>query len=171
MNMVWLKIGQLRPDWAAVEHGARLASLCGWLLMALLAVWLWRAARSLALAQRQLRGDLARIFEQLDLLRLDAQQLAVPLAEARPAAAAGTDIAAPDPAASRVAPAIAASRTAVPQTPADYRTEACDYHAAARLAARGSSAAEIAERCGLVGGEARVLVALQQARARRVEAA
>ena len=42
-----------------------------------------------------------------------------------------------------------------------------DYYAAAQLAARGSSAAEIANRCGIVNGEARVLVALQQARARR----
>ena len=45
---------------------------------------------------------------------------------------------------------------------------ASDYYAAAQLAARGSSAAEIAGRCGIVNAEARVLVALQQARARRV---
>ena len=47
--------------------------------------------------------------------------------------------------------------------------ELADYQAAARLAAHGAPLSEIAERCGVVAGEARVLLALQQraANARR----
>ena len=66
------------------------------------------------------------------------------------------------------APGVSGS-SGTPGLPAvpDLVGSAGDYYAAAQLAARGSSAAEIANRCGIVNGEARVLVALQQARARR----
>jgi hypothetical protein len=111
--------------------------------------------------QRAHSVELARIFEQLDLLRFDTQQ----------AAAAGVD--SPGTSGSPVAPRAAGAAREAAQLAALLAREpdlvggAGDYYAAAQLAARGSSAAEIANRCGIVNGEARVLVALQQARARR----
>jgi hypothetical protein len=133
-----LKFHTLHPDWITILSAALPASL---LLLGLCMLVLSFALRR---GHRAHRAELARIFEQLDLLRFDAQQAAAaPLAA--PAA----------PAASGV------------QAAPDLVGGAGDYYAAAQLAARGSSAAEIANRCGIVNGEARVLVALQQARARR----
>jgi hypothetical protein len=95
--------------------------------------------------RRRVLGNLERVFEQLDLLQL--------------AAPPEPDDTAPAPAPrSRAAPFMRAA-----QPPA----ELVDYQAAARLAARGAPLAEIAERCGVVAGEARVLLALQQGAQRR----
>ena len=135
-----LRLATLHPDWILIGKLALPASL------GLLAASMLLLARALAGQRRALHGELARIFEQLDLLRFDVQQSD---------AAVATEGAVPAPAPA-LRPAGAAS---------DHG--ASDYYAAAQLAARGSSAAEIADRCGIVNGEARVLVALQQARARR----
>jgi hypothetical protein len=136
----------LHPDWTFIGQLALPASLL------LLAASLLLLTLALARQRRQHGGDLARIFEQLDLLRFDAQQAAAAPASVVPFA---------PPARSTAASAVAAPAGAA----AAYG--ASDYYAAAQLAARGSSAVEIAGRCGIVNGEARVLVALQQARARR----
>ena len=133
-----LSLNHLQPDWSLIGMAELPLSLL------VLALSLGLLAGSLTRQRNVVKADLARIFEQLDLLRFDAQQ---------------TDTAALSP---------------VPSTSAvnaDLKGGIGDYYAAAQLAARGSTAAEIAERCGIVSGEARVLVALQQARIRRVEAA
>ena len=143
-----LRFHALHPDWTLILSAALPASLLA------LALSLCVLSYTLRRGHRAHRGELARIFEQLDLLRFDAQQAAV----------AATPIApAPMVSASREA-ALAA---AVMARETDIVSGAGDYYAAAQLAARGSSAVEIANRCGIVNGEARVLVALQQARAKR----
>ena len=145
-----LKFIHLQPDWALIGSAALPASLL------VLAVSLCLLSGVLRRERRALQAELARIFEQLDLLRFDAQQAgpaATPAAAAEPAPAAAPQAAA--------LPAAFLLRSTV--------QGASDYCAAAELAARGSSAAEIADRCGIVNGEARVLVALQQARARRAQ--
>ena len=153
-----LKIHALHPDWTTILSAALPASLL------LLALCILVLSFTLRRGHRTHRAELARIFEQLDLLRFDAQT----------AAAAGA--AAPGPAAARSVPGTPGTAGAVREAvqlasllgrEPDLVGGAGDYYAAAQLAARGSSAAEIANRCGIVNGEARVLVALQQARARR----
>ena len=144
-----LKWSTLNIDWNATAAGAGLVGVTAVLLALLLFCGAWRRER------RRLSADLARIFEQLDLLRFDSQQVDANLD------------ANPDQPAPVARATVAPQRLgAVPRLAAG-NADAGDYHAASRLAARGSSAAEIAERCGLASGEARVLVALQQARARR----
>lgn len=101
-------------------------------------------------------GNLERVFEQLDLLRLES----LPEPDAR-------QFAPPQPLPPQAPPPRTAVRSAAanraPQPPA----ELTDYQAAARLAARGVPLAEIADRCGVVAGEARVLLALQRGAAQR----
>jgi hypothetical protein len=97
----------------------------------------WRALQRM---RQAVQRDLARIFEQVDLLRLDAQQ----------------------------APAAAAP--AVPQTVALADIPTLDsgvgYAAALELAARGADEQEITVRCGLSRAEARILVAMRGLRGR-----
>jgi hypothetical protein len=100
--------------------------------------------------RRRVMGTLERVFEQLDLMRLEtlpangahAPPVQLP-AVAQPPAPLATPRARPAPA------------------------ELADYQGAARLAAHGAPMAEIAERCGVVAGEARVLLALQRAAQQR----
>jgi hypothetical protein len=136
-----LKFHFLHPDWTTILSAALPASLL------LLALCIFVLSFTLRRGHRTHRAELARIFEQLDLLRFDAQQSA--MAEVAVPGAPGT------------------SAVTGVQAALELVGSAGDYYAAAQLAARGSSAAEIANRCGIVNGEARVLVALQQARARR----
>lgn len=145
----------LHPDWTLILSTALPASL--------LAVALAVCVLSFTLrhGHRKHRAELARIFEQLDLLRFDAQHAAAPDAVIREAGVGSRSSAVAD--ASSDAALMAAVLAREPQLVGG----AGDYYAAAQLAARGSSAAEIAHRCGIVNGEARVLVALQQARTRR----
>jgi hypothetical protein len=141
----------LHPDWTLVLSAALPASLLA------LALALCVLSYTLRRGHRAHRAELARIFEQLDLLRFDTQQAAATSAPPHDTAAGfagGTD-------------ADTALLAAVMAREPQLVSGAGDYYAAAQLAARGSSAAEIANRCGIVNGEARVLVALQQARARR----
>ena len=138
MHYLTTHLASLRFDWAAINTSLVLAML----------------GATALLHYVQLRGvrlrtarALERIFEQVDLLRLDAMEHAS---------------AAPVPHAPRPeqrAPGAAGS------------AESADYRAATRLAESGTSVQEIAARCGLVSGEARVLLALQQARAQRSVAA
>jgi hypothetical protein len=101
----------------------------------------WRAQRRL---RSVMRTELSRIFEQIDLLRLDTLQ---PLSEG-----SGT----PTP--------ISFNRSSSLPT-----GEA--YAAALELAARGADQSELTTRCGLGRDEARILVAMQGAAARRAYAA
>lgn len=128
MEILTHHLPALRFDWAAINTTLVLAALGATTL--LLRAQLRRLGRQSA-------RDLQRIFEQLDLMRLDAQEQ------------------------------LARAPTLLPPPVA----EEVDYRTAARLAERGTSMREIAERCGLVSGEARVLIALQQARARRAASA
>jgi len=143
---------QLHPDWTLILSAALPASLL------LLSLALCVLCFTLRHGHGKHRAELARIFEQLDLLRLDAQQAGTGHEPGAGARAVETGDASSDSA------LMAAVIAREPQIVGSVG----DYYAAAQLAARGSSAAEIADRCGIVNGEARVLVALQQARTRRV---
>jgi len=139
--------------------------------------------------------NLARLFEQLDLLRFETRQLleGQQLIEARGPAGVATAPAASVPVAPGPPPSAAAipvvpaavlvpSPTRAPAPlPAAMSTPAPGsavtlpggntYQNAAALAVGGASSREIAERLGLASGEARLLSSLALARARRVEAA
>jgi len=100
--------------------------------------------RSLGRLRNTVSRDLSRVFEQLDLLRFDSQQLIEVQTVAPPA------------------PAVAQPR------PNPIRTDdAADLARVSRLAAEGVAVKEIADRCHLPAGEARLLLALQNAQARR----
>jgi hypothetical protein len=100
--------------------------------------------RSIKLMKRTMDTNLGRVFEQLDLLRFDRQTTDAP-------APAATSAPAP---AHATAPAVAASPP-VGGNP---------YAAAAALASTGMPPEEIARRCGLAAGEARLLTSLAAAR-------
>ena len=134
MAMTWLQL-----KWI---HEISLSALA--LGVVLLGVVIMLELRSIRSMKRTLDRHLARVFEQLDLLRLDhspqeqgddARQEPVPL------------------------PVIAAP--AVPSTGGN------PYAAAAMLASSGMSADEIARRCGLAAGEARLLASLAAAKSGR----
>jgi hypothetical protein len=136
MQFLTAHLHTLRFDWAAIDTSLVLIALATATLLLQLQLRRWR---------RQSARALDRIFEQLDLMRLDVQEQSV---------------------------VVAGAATRTPQAPASAPfsmspAETVDYRTAARLAERGTSVREIAERCGLVSGEARVLVALQQARVQR----
>ena len=144
MQLLTTYIHHLRFDWAAINTTMVLAALVALMLPLMMQV---RRLR------RQSERDLQRIFEQLDLMRLDAQeQLAADSARTS---------------APTVLSAAARSQQPYAVAAASGGVESVDYRAAARLAERGTSIGEIAARCGLASGEARVLVALKQARARQ----
>ena len=145
----------LQPDWTLILSAALPASLLG------LALALCLLSHSLRRGHRSHRAELARIFEQLDLLRLDAQQAGDTDGIARERGLGVRTGASADRGSD------AALMEAVIAREPHLVGGVGDYYAAEQLAARGSSAAEIANRCGIVNGEARVLVALQQARSRR----
>lgn len=146
----------LRVDWPLLLSATAVGiTLCGATLMAL------QARRT----RRRVLDTLERVFEQLDLLRLDAQPLPadpVPGALTHPMQAQAP-VRTPASAAAAMceAPVAPAPRAVAPPA------ELADYQTAARLAAHGAPLAEIAERCGVVAGEARVLQALQRAAQQR----
>ena len=110
------------------------AALCAATLIAAFALLSqWRALRRM---REVVQRDLARIFEQVDLLRLDHQQELAP---------------APGPARTVATPA-----TILPATDTGV-----GYAAALELAARGADESEIRARCGLSAPEARILVAMR----------
>jgi hypothetical protein len=103
-------------------------------LTALTLLTQWRALRRMRLAVQR---DLARIFEQVDLLRLDTQQMP----------------------ATQAAPALAIPTIALADVPT--LDAGIGYAAALELAARGADEREITSRCGLSSAEARILVAMR----------
>ncbi|MGH8252607.1 MAG: hypothetical protein ACRES2_01120 [Steroidobacteraceae bacterium] len=145
----------LHPDWTLILNAALPASLLA------LALAVCVLSFTLRRGHRTHRAELARIFEQLDLLRFDTQQAGIANSTARESGVVTR---------SNVDTEMdsdSALMAAVIEREPHIVGSVGDYYAAAQLAARGSSAAEIASRCGIVNGEARVLVALQQARTRR----
>jgi hypothetical protein len=100
--------------------------------------------RSIKVLKRSMDNNLGRVFEQLDLLRFeqqpeerDSRERALPV---RKATAATATLPSAPPAAGNA------------------------YVAAATLASTGMRPEEIAQRCGLAAGEARLLTALAAAR-------
>ncbi len=138
---------QLRIDWVAVNTALVIIAL------AMVTVLLQAQLRRL---RRQSSCDLQRVFELLDLMRLDSQEQLAMAPTVNSPAEAHYAIASAAPPPERPSPAVVRGIN-----------EDVDYRAAARLAERGTSMREIAERCGLASGEARVLIALHQARAKR----
>jgi Protein of unknown function (DUF2802) len=120
----------------------------------------WRAQRRLRLV---LRVEMSRIFEQIDLLRLDSLQ---PLAEGIGALRSAPSV---------MTTTLDAVSRAAPTPISFHRTMSLPtgeaYAAALELAARGADQSELTTRCGLGRDEARILVAMQGAAARRTNAA
>ncbi|MFO1401139.1 MAG: hypothetical protein U1F06_06450 [Steroidobacteraceae bacterium] len=123
-------------DWSEAALAAAIVALALVLVLEL---------RSTQRLRRVVGLELGRIFEQLDLVRFENQQLLEQRVGEAPAGAPPIPVACV-PAAGRAA---------------------ADYGVAAQLAAAGADAAEIASRAGLGSGEARMLAALQSARSRR----
>ena len=102
--------------------------------------------RSIKLLRRSMDTHLGRVFEQLDLMRFDKQ----------PEDMNSGEVSSPAP--------VTASATASPVSNNSYA-------AAAALASTGMQPEEIAQRCGLAAGEARLLASLAAARlGRRADA-
>jgi len=98
--------------------------------------------RSIKLLKRAMDVHLGRVFEQLDLLRFEKQPIEVKSTEGNS-----------PPGALPLTAATSSSSTA-----------GNAYAAAAALASTGMLPEEIARRCGLAAGEARLLVSLAAAR-------
>lgn len=101
--------------------------------------------RSIKMLRRSMDNSMGRVFEQLDLMRFE--QNPAEDAPPRPSAVAKSAPAQLSPAAVATAPAAGNA-----------------YAAAAALASTGMRAEEIAQRCGLAAGEARLLASLAAAR-------
>jgi hypothetical protein len=133
--------------------------------------------RSVLKLRQVVDGNLARVFEQLDLLRFESQQLieGQQLIEARAQDGAATlrrqpasaQPAAPAVVAAAPAPAATASIHPNASPPVAAGRPGNVYQSAAVMAATGVPTREIVERYGLASGEARLLSSLAQARARR----
>jgi Protein of unknown function (DUF2802) len=120
--------------------------------------------QAFARLRREVTRDLARIFEQLDLVRFETQQLREsPVPPARPASAPVASLRTVER--SQRAPG---ERGILAQASVAAPAARDNYSDAARMAADGAEAREIAEKCGLASGEARILVGLQAARSRRI---
>jgi hypothetical protein len=100
--------------------------------------------RSIKLMRHAMDAHLGRVFEQLDLLRFDQQPVAIKPNE-------GTT----------------ASKTIVPAATPAPSSGGDAYAAAAALASTGMRPEDIAQRCGLAAGEARLLASLAAARVSR----
>lgn len=105
----------------------------------LLGVVLALELRSVARLRRSLNHDMARLFEQLDLVRFDSQQLA----DAAPTVSAALPVVQPLP-------------VALPP--------GANYAAALQLAADGADPEELVARCGMSRGEARILASMHSGR-------
>lgn len=144
MAMTWFQ-----PNWIHAISESALA-----LAILILGVVIMLELRSIRSMKRNLDAHLARVFEQLDLLRLD-QSAGQPAQE--PLRIVPVPVAAVAPAAAP--PASLASSGSNP------------YATAAALASSGMGADEIARRCGLAAGEARLLASLAAAKSGRRDAA
>lgn len=147
--------------------------------------------RSVVRLRQVVDGSLARVFEQLDLLRFESQQLleeqqslaARPRVHARSPAAPAAPVAPASPA-SPVSSSVARARTmsVTPATPTASPSTASPTRTSGAIpqpilpAVRiddllaGAPNRELAERRGLSSGEARLLSSLAEARARRAAA-
>jgi hypothetical protein len=139
--------------------------------------------RSFNRLRRSVDINLGRVFEQLEMLRAESRKMLDAQAVAQAQAQAAALLAAPVVAPSRalagerqtierpLAAAAPIERAAVESTALDFvvappiDNEA--YLNANTLAARGLTPEEIAARCGLPAGEARLLASLASARGRR----
>jgi hypothetical protein len=120
--------------------------------------------QAFARLRREVTRDLARIFEQLDLVRFETQQLRE--SQAPPPRPVNAPVASLRPLErSQRAPG---ERGILAPAPLVATAARDNYSDAARMAADGAEAREIAEKCGLASGEARILVGLQAARSRRI---
>ncbi len=134
MAMTWFQ-----PDWIhAISESALAAAI---LILGLVIMLELRSIRSM---KRNLDTHLARVFEQLDLLRLDHSSRA-------------------ESDNTRIVPLPTAAVTPVPLSSLNDNP----YTAAATLASSGMSAEEIARRCGLAAGEARLLASMAAAKSGR----
>ncbi|MFI4869807.1 MAG: DUF2802 domain-containing protein [Steroidobacterales bacterium] len=116
--------------------------------------------RSIVRLRRTMDAGLARVFEQLDLVRLDAQQSLEAQAHV---CVAPAPVGPP-------APALPAERPAAEDLAAQPPGINA-YTSAATLASHGLRPEEIATRCGLPAGEARLLASMASARKRRAQSA
>jgi hypothetical protein len=138
--------------------------------------------RSFNRVRRSVDINLSRVFEQLEMLRAESRQMLEAQAKAQAALRMPPVVgsARPDPAETLERPLVApptlerAERSAVEPTALDFVVappiDADAYLNATAMAARGLAPVEIAARSGLPAGEARLLVSLASARARREEA-
>ena len=128
--------------------------------------------------RRSVDINLGRVFEQLEMLRAESRTMLEAQAQAQAQALAAAVLPAMAPSAKTVdrpltAPAPIERPVAEP-TALDFivappiNSEA--YLSASALAAHGLAPAEIAARCGLPAGEARLLASLASARMRRDQA-
>jgi uncharacterized protein DUF2802 len=140
--MTWFQ-----PNWIhAISESALAAAI---LILGLVIMLELRSIRSM---KRNLDTHLARVFEQLDLLRMDHSTRGD-----------GADV--------RMVPVPVAAVTPAVVTPAPLSSIGDNpYAAAAALASSGMSADEIARRCGLAAGEARLLASLAAAKSGRRQA-
>jgi hypothetical protein len=149
MLMQWM----MRHDWTQIALASSVLALG--LVVAL-------EVRALARLRHEVIRDLARIFEQLDLVRFETQQLRE--SALRPLSAALTAL----PPLERTAQRAPGERGILSAAPPLAPVARDSYSDAARMAADGAQAHEIAMKCGLASGEARILVGLQAARSRRI---
>jgi hypothetical protein len=105
--------------------------------------------RSIKLLRRSVDSHLGRVFEQLDLLRFER--------EATPA-----DSALGEPERAALASAAGNAPSSAPVSSSPITGNA--YAAAAALVSTGMRPEEVAQRCGLAAGEARLLASLAAAR-------
>jgi hypothetical protein len=136
--------------------------------------------RSFARLRRMMDINLARVFEQLELLRGESRQLLDAQAQAALRAAAAVAPAKPalverETLERPLAVPPTLERAPVEPTALDFVVappiDTNAYQSATTLAAHGVKPEEIAARSGLPAGEARLLASLAAARARRDEAA
>jgi hypothetical protein len=131
--------------------------------------------RSFNRLRRSVDINLGRVFEQLEMLRAESRTMLEAQAQAQAAAAAlpamvpsarilERPLTAPAPIERPVAEPTALDFVVAPPINSDA------YLSASALAAHGLAPAEIAARCGLPAGEARLLASLASARMRRDQA-
>ena len=130
--------------------------------------------RSVLRLRHAVDSNLARVFEQLDLLRFENQQLMESQAQLQTGLQAAPVRAAVQPSPQGIGSTSAGAPAPGELVPVRSMTHPGNgagnaYQNAAALAAGGVPAREIADRCGLAAGEARLLSSLAQARARRAE--
>jgi hypothetical protein len=172
-------------------HDASVSALAA--AVVTLGVVLLMELRSVMRLRHVVDRNLSRVFEQLDLLRFETQQLLEGQQSLEASGRPGAATASTTPPATVSSPALVPGRAVVPTlVPAAVAAVAAvaaapalvaspvaaipmassnAYQNAAALAVGGASSREIAERLGLATGEARLLSSLALARARRAAAA